>query len=70
VNKFKHLKIDIDGIFASMLLLKKKKYAALAVTEGPPGPDGVRSRLVSLFLRSPHNMWPLSLIAHRLFVVE
>src|SRR5947209_144885 len=40
-KKFKHLQIDIDGIFACMLLLKKKKYAALAVTEGPPGSDGV-----------------------------
>jgi len=32
VNKlYKHLEIDIDGIFRSMLLLKKKKYAALSV---------------------------------------
>jgi DNA polymerase alpha subunit A len=32
VNKlYRHLEIDIDGVFRSMLLLKKKKYAALAV---------------------------------------
>ncbi len=40
-KKFKFLQIDIDGIFASMLLLKKKKYAALSVDEQPPAPDGV-----------------------------
>ena len=28
---YKHLEIDIDGVFRSMLLLKKKKYAALSV---------------------------------------
>jgi DNA polymerase alpha subunit A len=38
VNKlYKTLEIEIDGIFASMLLLKKKKYAALVVAEGPGG---------------------------------
>lgn len=32
VNKFyKHLEIDIDGVFKSLLLLRKKKYAALTV---------------------------------------
>lgn len=32
VNKlYKLLEIDIDGIFKSLLLLKKKKYAALTV---------------------------------------
>lgn len=32
VNKlYRHLEIDIDGVFRSMLLLKKKKYAALTV---------------------------------------
>jgi DNA polymerase alpha subunit A len=34
VNKlYKSLELDIDGIFRSMLLLKKKKYAALVVKE-------------------------------------
>lgn len=33
VNKlYKLLEIDIDGVYKSMLLLKKKKYAALSVT--------------------------------------
>ena len=32
VNKlYKLLEIDIDGVFKSLLLLKKKKYAALTV---------------------------------------
>lgn len=36
INRFyKQLEIDIDGIFKSMLLLKKKKYAAVCVTFGP-----------------------------------
>ena len=34
---FKLLEIDIDGIFQKMLLLKKKKYAAISVTENPDG---------------------------------
>ena len=34
VNKlYKSLELDIDGIFKSMLLLKKKKYAALVIKE-------------------------------------
>ena len=34
MNKlYKLLEIDIDGVFKSMLLLKKKKYAALTVTK-------------------------------------
>lgn len=38
VNKlYKLLEIDIDGVFKSMLLLKKKKYAALSVSKGPDG---------------------------------
>nr|XP_037285141.1 LOW QUALITY PROTEIN: DNA polymerase alpha catalytic subunit-like [Rhipicephalus microplus] len=36
INRFyKQLEIDIDGIFKSMLLLKKKKYAAVCITFGP-----------------------------------
>lgn len=31
------LEIELDGIFATMLLLKKKKYAALTVTSNPDG---------------------------------
>ncbi len=38
VNKlYKLLEIDIDGVFKSMLLLKKKKYAALSVTRKANG---------------------------------
>lgn len=39
INKaYRLLEIDIDGIFASMLLLKKKKYAAMKLVQGPtPG---------------------------------
>ncbi len=34
VNKlYKLLEIELDGIFKSMLLLKKKKYAALVVKD-------------------------------------
>lgn len=37
VNKlYKHLEIDIDGVFKSLLLLRKKKYAALTVASRNP----------------------------------
>ncbi|CAL1297484.1 unnamed protein product [Larinioides sclopetarius] len=38
INKlYKLLEIDIDGVYKPMLLLKKKKYAALSVTHLPNG---------------------------------
>uniref|UniRef100_H2Y7K4 DNA polymerase n=1 Tax=Ciona savignyi TaxID=51511 RepID=H2Y7K4_CIOSA len=38
VNKlYKLLEIDIDGVYKSLLLLKKKKYAALSVQKAPDG---------------------------------
>ena len=38
VNKhYRCMEIDIDGVMQSMLLLKKKKYAALMVEEKPDG---------------------------------
>lgn len=38
VNKlYRLLEIDIDGIFQSMLLLKKKKYAALSISRSADG---------------------------------
>lgn len=38
VNKmYRSLELDLDGIFKSMLLLKKKKYAAVTINEGPDG---------------------------------
>lgn len=36
-KKYKLLEIEMDGFFRRMLLLKKKKYAALTVTEGEGG---------------------------------
>ena len=40
VNKlYKHLEIGIDGVFKSLLLLKKKKYAALCI-DGKSPKDG------------------------------
>jgi len=37
VNKlYKHLEIDIDGVYKTLLLLKKKKYAALTVVGRNP----------------------------------
>ena len=38
VNKlYKTLELEVDGVFRSMLLLKKKKYAAVTITTGPDG---------------------------------
>jgi DNA polymerase alpha subunit A len=38
VNKlYKTLELEIDGVFRSMLLLKKKKYAAVTISVGPNG---------------------------------
>lgn len=38
MNKlYRLLEIDIDGVFQSMLLLKKKKYAALVITRSSDG---------------------------------
>ena len=38
VNKlYNTLELEIDGVFQSMLLLKKKKYAAVTISEGPNG---------------------------------
>ncbi|EEC17676.1 DNA polymerase alpha catalytic subunit, putative [Ixodes scapularis] len=49
INKlYKQLEIDIDGIFKSMLLLKKKKYAALVVSVGPNGQVSTSKQLKGL----------------------
>jgi DNA polymerase alpha subunit A len=38
VNKFyRLLEIDVDGVYKTLLLLKKKKYAAMCVSSGGPG---------------------------------
>ena len=36
-KRYKLLELDLDGIFKRMLLLKKKKYAAVLVEQGPDG---------------------------------
>eukprot|EP00026_Physarum_polycephalum_P000493 Phypoly_transcript_00494.p1 GENE.Phypoly_transcript_00494~~Phypoly_transcript_00494.p1 ORF type:complete len:1064 (+),score=166.17 Phypoly_transcript_00494:1336-4527(+) len=49
INKlFNKLEIDIDGIFKSILLQKKKKYAALVVTQGPDGKEIVKKQVKGL----------------------
>ncbi|XP_039983546.1 DNA polymerase alpha catalytic subunit isoform X2 [Xiphias gladius] len=49
VNKlYKLLEIDIDGVFKSLLLLKKKKYAALVVEHHGEGQFSVRQELKGL----------------------
>lgn len=49
VNKlYKLLEIDIDGVFKSLLLLKKKKYAALVVEHHGEGRYSVKQELKGL----------------------
>ncbi|XP_029955043.1 DNA polymerase alpha catalytic subunit isoform X3 [Salarias fasciatus] len=49
VNKlYKLLEIDIDGVFKSLLLLKKKKYAALVVEQQGDGRYSVKQELKGL----------------------
>ncbi|PVD18466.1 hypothetical protein C0Q70_21015 [Pomacea canaliculata] len=49
VNKlYRLLEIDIDGIFKSMLLLKKKKYAALSISRSADGQINTSQELKGL----------------------
>ncbi|XP_034562233.1 DNA polymerase alpha catalytic subunit [Notolabrus celidotus] len=49
VNKlYKLLEIDIDGVFKALLLLKKKKYAALVVENHGDGRHSVKQELKGL----------------------
>ncbi|XP_059138881.1 DNA polymerase alpha catalytic subunit-like [Physella acuta] len=49
VNKlYRLLEIDIDGVFKSMLLLKKKKYAALTVTVEADGKEKLTQEMKGL----------------------
>ncbi|KHJ48876.1 DNA polymerase [Trichuris suis] len=49
VNKrYRLLELDIDGVYKKLLLLKKKKYAALAVEQGPDGQWTVKKELKGL----------------------
>lgn len=49
VNKlYKLLEIDVDGVFKSLLLLKKKKYAALVVEHHGDGRYSLKQELKGL----------------------
>lgn len=38
INKmYKHVELEVDGVFKYMLLLKKKKYAAVLLSKKPSG---------------------------------
>ena len=51
VNKlYRSLELDLDGIFKSMLLLKKKKYAAVVINEEPDGSITLEKELKGLDL--------------------
>ncbi len=49
MNKlYRLLELEIDGVYKSLLLLKKKKYAGLAVEELPGGKTKIRRELKGL----------------------
>lgn len=51
VNKrYRLLEIELDGVFKRMLLLKKKKYAAIKLEQGPDGGLHEVSPPLSLYL--------------------
>jgi len=51
VNRlYKTLELEIDGVFSSMLLLKKKKYAAITITALPDGQVSVGKEMKGLDL--------------------
>ena len=47
-EQFRLLEIDIDGIFRCMLLLKKKKYAALTIEKKADGGYSTKQELKGL----------------------
>lgn len=49
---YKSLELEVDGIFKSILLLKKKKYAALVVKEKKDGTLGYEREVVFLRIES------------------
>lgn len=60
VNKlYKSLELDLDGVFKSMLLLKKKKYAALVVVEHA---DGTISYEKEMKVRGQSACWCVLLL--------
>ena len=51
VNRlYKTLELEIDGVFRSMLLLKKKKYAAVTINSLPDGTTGLGKEMKGLDL--------------------
>ena len=49
VNKlYKHLELDVDGVFQRLLLLKKKKYAAVTITRLANGTMATQKELKGL----------------------
>ena len=55
VNKrYKLLEIEMDGVYKCMLLLKKKKYAAVKVVETGAGPDKLLEVRVAVVVSVPH----------------
>ena len=49
MNKlYKHLELDVDGVFQRLLLLKKKKYAAVTITRLANGTMATQKELKGL----------------------
>lgn len=67
-ESYRALELDLDGIFRSMLLLKKKKYAALVVHENPDGTVSYEKEMKGLDLVR-RDWCPLSKEAGK-FVVD
>lgn len=73
VNKrYRLLEIELDGIFKRMLLLKKKKYAAIKLEQGPDGtlhevcPKSLCSsrQACALLHQTSHNQFKVVLSVH------
>lgn len=51
INKlYKHVELEVDGVFKYMLLLKKKKYAAVVLNKKPSG-DLVATQEYKVYLK-------------------
>lgn len=49
INKlYRLLEIDIDGVYKPMLLLKKKKYAAMSISTLPNGQVSAKEEIKGL----------------------
>jgi DNA polymerase alpha subunit A len=58
VNKrYRLLEIEMDGMYQRMLLLRKKKYAALVVVENGPGQKGFTTKLETKGLEEVRRDW-------------